>query len=123
MVVRGCGQPVQVAVDLRGDVARLVSDAQAAAEVVDVELAECGQRGDLRLELLKVEDLRADVGVQAAHLDHRRRAHPVQGFRHLLDRHTELGRLATGRECQVSLRLDTRTDPQQDWRRSSCQRS
>ena len=84
-------EPVQVVVDIRRHVAGLVPHAEAAAEVIDLEFAQRGERRDLRLELVELEDLRSDVRVQTAHVDHRRGPHPGDGLRHLLHRHAELG--------------------------------
>ena len=108
---------VQVLLDGRRDVAGLVPDTEAAAKVVHLELTQRRQRSHLGLELLQVDDLRPDVGVQAAHPDHRRGLHPGQGLRHVLDRHAELRRLAAGRERSVRVRLDAGTDAQQHRRR------
>ena len=117
MPVRRLDQDIQVLVDGRGDVAGLVPDPEAAAKVVDLELAQRRERRHLGLELLQVYDLRADVGMQAAHLDHRRGLHPGQRLRHVLDRDAELRRLAASGERRVRMRLDAGTDPQQHRRR------
>src|SRR5215469_202775 len=89
VTMHGRHEPLQVVIDVRGDFSRLVANAEPAAQVVDLEFAEACQRGNLGLELLQVQDLRADVRVQTAHVDHGNVAHPGQRGRHLLDWHTE----------------------------------
>ena len=60
----GADQRVEVRRHGRRLVRVRVARAEPAAEVVDVELAERGDRGDGVRERLDVEDLRADVDVQ-----------------------------------------------------------
>ncbi len=102
-----------VLVDARRRVLRHVAHAQAAAEVVDGELAQRGQRRDLGLELVEVEDLRADVGVQALQVDQRVVPHALDGGRHLVHGHAELGAGAAGGQRRVSGRVDAGAGPQQ----------
>jgi len=82
--MRRVHEPGEVLVDSGSHVAGLVPHPEAAAEVVDVEGAERRQGSHLGLELLQVQDLRPDVGVHPAHLDHRRGVHPGQRLGHLL---------------------------------------
>src|SRR6185437_11544779 len=62
--VRGGGDRVEVLLDGRRLVLEGVADAEAAADVVDVERAEHGDRLDRPGERLGVQDLRPDVQVQ-----------------------------------------------------------
>jgi hypothetical protein len=63
----GADQRVQVLRDARRMVGVGVARAEPAAEVVDLELAQGGDRRDRVGERLDGEDLRADVHVQPAH--------------------------------------------------------
>ena len=90
-----------------------VADAQSAAKVVDVEALEPRQRGDRLLELLDVEDLRADVGVKAAQVEHRLAADPLDRVGDLVTGDAELGCVVPGGHLRVGLGLDGGADPQQ----------
>ena len=67
VLARGADERVEIGADGRRLVGVGVARAEAAAEVVDRELAERGDRRDRLRERLDVEDLRSHVDVQPPH--------------------------------------------------------
>ncbi len=82
--------------DRRHGVLRRVGDPQPAAEVVDREAPERGQRRRGAAEPVEVEQLGADVHVQADQLEPRRGRDPVEQPRGVGERDAELGLRAAG---------------------------
>ena len=80
-----------------------VARAEPAAEVVDLELAERGDRGDGVRERLDVEDLRADVHVQAAHVQPRAALDARDQPRRLGRHEPELRALVAGQHVRVGV--------------------
>src|SRR5689334_830675 len=104
-------QGLHVLVDVRRLLVARVRDRQSAAEIQKRIVAQPGEHlGDL-LERVEVEDLRADVRVQAAHLE---RLDPVERARQVVDLEAELGVDLAGLDLLVGVGLDSWGDAQQD---------
>src|SRR5215213_9511001 len=111
-------QRLDVGLDGRRLVARRVGDAEAAAEVEERPVAEARQHLRDRLEPLELEDLRADVRVQAANLEPRRAA-ALHRPLHVGEREPELRVGLSGLYVRVGARLDAGSDPDQHALRAS----
>ena len=103
---------LRVVGDRRRPVLGPVGDPEAAAEVVDREAAERGERLGGLAEAVEVEQLRADVDVQAEQLEVGV-PDPLDERRRLLERDAELGLRAAGVHRRVRLAGHRRVDPQQ----------
>ena len=98
--------------DRRRRVLGPVGDPEAAAEVVDGEAAERGDRLGGAAEAVEVEQLRADVHVQAEQLE-AGAPDPLDQRRRLLERDAELGLRAAGVHRRVRLAGHRGVDAQQ----------
>ena len=90
-----------------------VGDPEPAAEVVGREVPERGDRLRRAAEAVEVEQLRADVHVQAVQLEAGGAGDPVEQRRRLLERDAELGLRAAGVHRRVRLAGHRRVDAQQ----------
>ena len=111
VLARGADQRVEVVADRRRLVGVGVARAEPAAEVVDRELAERGDRRDRLRERLDVEDLRADVDVQALHAQPRAALDPPDQLGRGGRRQPELRPLVAGQHVRVRVGRDARDDP------------
>src|SRR5581483_5283976 len=71
VLVRRTDDRVHILDRIRSDLLRRVRNAEPAAEVVDTEVAQIGDRADRATERLHVQQLRADVEVQPDELEMR----------------------------------------------------
>jgi len=109
----GFGDGVQVLLHGGRLVLEGVPDAEAAADVVDREGAEHGDRLDGPGERLGVQDLRPDVQVQPVQLQLLAGPDPGDGLAGLVQGQPELGVRAAGGLRLVGFRRDPRDDPDQ----------
>jgi hypothetical protein len=91
-----------------------VGDAEAAAEVPGPELPQARHRLERRPERREVEDLRADVHVQAVELQDVRAAQPGDRLRRGGEVHAELRVGPAGGDARVRVRRDAGGDAQED---------
>src|SRR6185437_6455438 len=111
--VSGGGDRVEVLLDGRRLVLEGVADAEAAADVVDVERAEHGDRLDRPGERLGVQDLRPDVQVQPVELELLAFSDAGDRLAGLVQGEPELGVVAAGGLRLVGDRGDAGDDPDQ----------
>ena len=109
-LAHGGGLGLDVGLDRRRLVLGRVGDAEAAAEVVDRELAEAGDRLDRLAERAELEDLRADVHVQAAQLEAVRAEQALDGRAGVVQGEAELRVQLPGGDEVVRARLDPGRD-------------
>ena len=109
----GVDHGVQVRRHARRAVRPRVAGPEAATQVVDRELAQRRDRGHRLGERLDLHDLRADVGVHAAHPQRRRRLDPGDQLAGPLGRDAELGAGVPGEHARVGVGLDARDHPHQ----------
>lgn len=111
----------QVGGGRRGQV-RMILDTKTAAQVDALNLAACGHNGGSDVHHLSrclgeggcVQNLRADVAMQAHRLYSFQAHGPLVGLRHLFSRDTELGRAKAGGYLGMGFRRDIRIDPEED---------
>ena len=113
VVPGGRGDRVQVLLDGGRLVLEGVPDAEAAADVVDGEFAEHGDRLDGPGERLGVQDLRPDVQVQPVEAELVAASDAGDGLAGLVEGQPELGVGAAGGLRLVGLRRDPGDDPDQ----------
>ena len=88
-----------------------VGDGEPAAEVVGAEVAERGDRLDREPPRREVEELRADVDVQAAQVGPRASPQPLDRARRVGEREAELRARVAGQDRGVRVGDDARRDP------------
>ena len=108
VLARGADQRVEVVADRGRPVVVGVARAEAAAEVVDGELAERGDRRHRLHERLEVEDLRADVDVQPLHAQPRAALDPPDQLGGGGRRQPELRARVAGEHVRVGVGRDAR---------------
>ena len=114
VLARGADQPVEVLADRRRPVVVGVARAEAAAEVVDRELAERGDRRHRLRERLDVQDLGPDVDVHALHAQLRAALDAPDQLGRGRRRQPELRSLVAGQHVGVRVGRDARDDAHED---------
>ncbi len=113
LILRRSRQGLRVLRDGGGLLGVGVSDAEPSTEVIDVELAQPGQRPDGVRKLLDVENLGADVGVEAVHPQHGAALDPADGLDGLVREQAELRAQVPGGNRRVGRGLDAGDHPDQ----------
>jgi hypothetical protein len=114
VLARGADQRVEVLADRGRPVVVAVARAEPAAEVIDREFAECGDRRHRLHERLEVEDLRADVDVQPLHAQPRAVLDAPDQLRRGGRREPELRPGVTGEHVRVGVGGDARDHPHEN---------